>query len=74
MPYWKSICTGRMRSAVPGIFAAIRSVAPSFGCTEMTSSFGGGGASSARNGWCGAGLKAIAISVVRSGSRLPVRR
>jgi len=74
VPYWKSICTGRTASAVPGVLAAICSVAPSFGCTEITSSFGGGGASRLRNGWCGTGLKTIAISVARSGRRLPVRR
>ena len=59
----------------PGTLEPKRTVTPSSGCTLITIAFSPSSwVSVALKGRCGARWKISAISVIRRGSRLPVRR
>jgi hypothetical protein len=61
--------------AEPGTLEPNRTVTPSSGWTRMTSAFWpSSSVSVAENGRCGARWNKTAISLIRVGSRLPVRR
>ena len=67
--------TSRTSMAEPGTLEPNRTVTPSSGWTRITSAFWPSSlVSVAENGRCGARWKISASSVIRRGSRLPVRR
>ena len=67
--------TSRTSIAVSGTLEPNRTVTPSSGWTRMTRAFCPSSlVSVAANGRCGARWNIIAISDMRRGSRLPVRR